>query len=277
MPWIGLSGADLHVEVHPARSADAPALLLLHGLGSSAADWAPQLAGFAGRFRLIAPDLPGHGRSARGRGRLGIAPVAEDVCQALEALGERAVHVVGLSLGGCVGLELALRDPARVRSLTLVNAFAKLGPSGPRAVVRMIRRVGLVCLAPMPTVAAHVARGLFPKPEQRDLYRAAVSRLGASSRRTYLVSMRALATFDARTRLPSVRCPTLVVVGERDATVPRAAGELLARAIPAARLLVIPDSGHATPYDQPGPFNSAVADFIGATGRADLAPARLRV
>jgi pimeloyl-ACP methyl ester carboxylesterase len=262
MPRIALSGASIHVRVEHAHAVDAPTVVLLHGLGSSAADWAPQLAAFSRRFRVLAIDLPGHGRSTRGRGRLRVPRLAREVAQALDALGERAVHLVGLSLGGCVGLELALRDPARVSSLTLVNAFAKLTPSGPRGVARMLHRLALVCAAPMPVLAAHVARGLFPRPDQRELFAAAVASLGSGSRRTYLASIRALATFDARTKLSSIRCPTLVLVGERDATVPRAAGERLAHAIPGARLVVIPDSGHATPYDQPDRFNAVVMEFI---------------
>ncbi|MBI2218075.1 MAG: alpha/beta fold hydrolase [Candidatus Rokubacteria bacterium] len=266
MPCIGLSGVRIHVRVQSARAVDAPTVVLLHGLGSSSADWTPQLAAFSRRFKVLAVDLPGHGRSTRGRGPFRVPRLARDVSQALDTLGAPAVHVVGLSLGGCVGLELALREPARVRSLTLVNAFAKLTPSGARGVARMLHRLALACVAPMPVLAGHVARGLFPRPEQRELYRAAVASLGAGSRRTYLASLRALATFDARTRLSSIRCPTLVVVGEGDATVPRAAGERLAHAIPGARLVVIPASGHATPHDQPDRFNTVVMEFLSRLG-----------
>jgi pimeloyl-ACP methyl ester carboxylesterase len=261
MAWVSVDGSDLHVRVDGPWGADVSTVLFLHGLGSCADDWAAQVPVFSGRFRVIAPDLRGHGQSSRGRGRLDIARFAADVSRVLTTLGERRAHVVGLSLGGCVGLELALSEPERVRSLTLTNAFAKLAPSGPRGALRMAQRLALLCVAPMPVVAAHVARGLFPKPEQAALYRAAVARLGANPRRTYLASIAALAAFDVRARLGAVRCPTLVVVGDRDRTVPRAASGVLG-GIPGARVLVVPDSGHATPHDQPDRFNRAVLDFL---------------
>lgn len=264
MPSIALKGVDLWVE-RDGR-ADGAAVLFLHGLGSSAADWEFQRPVFGERHRVLTVDLRGHGRSQPARGRATVERLARDVEEALAALGERAVHVVGLSLGGCVGLALAAERPARVRSLTLVNAFAKLRPNGPSGFVRMVRRVATTCVAPMPVVAAQVAGMLFPRPEQADMYRAAVARLGQNSRRTYLASMAALARFDARPRLGSVRCPTLVVVGERDRTVPRAAAEALCRGIPGAEFLIVPDSGHATPYDQPGIFNRAVLAFIARAG-----------
>jgi 3-oxoadipate enol-lactonase len=260
MPSIRLRDVDLWVETH--GHGDGAAIVLLHGLGSSSTDWTLQLPAFAAEHRVLTIDLRGHGRSRPARGRLTIERLARDVDDALTVLGERDVHVVGLSLGGCVALALAVREPARVRSLTLVNAFAKLRPAGARGIARMLRRLGLVCTAPMTTVAAHVARTLFPKPEQREAYLAAVRSLSATPRRTYLGAMLGLAGFDARGALSAIRCPTLVVIGDRDRTVPRAAASALHHGIAHARLLVVPDSGHATPYDQPDIFNRAILEFI---------------
>lgn len=265
MASIALTGVNLHVEVH-GPAGDVPVVVLLHGLGSSSSDWALQIPVFAERCRVLAVDLRGHGRSRPASGRLSVAAFAADVSRALGALGERSVHVVGLSLGGCVALALALGDPSVVRSLTLVNAFARLRPAGLRGGLRMIERLALLCVAPMPVVAAHVARGLFPKPEQREAYLAAVASLGENPRRTYFASIRALGAFDVTRKLGAIRCPALIVAGDRDRTVPRSSAHLLHRAIPGARLLVVPDSGHATPYDQPDLFNRAVLDFIAVAG-----------
>lgn len=242
--------------------ADGPPIVLLHGLGSSSADWTHQLEPLAARHRVVVPDLRAHGRSSRPRGRLTIGVMAHDVAALLAALEAPPAHVVGLSLGGCVALVLALDHGARVRSLTLVNTFARLPPPGPRRVLRLLTRLGLLACAPMRVVAAHVARGLFPRPDQRELYLAAVASLGSNRRGAYFASMRAVARFDVRSRLGQVRCPTLVVAGDRDATVPLAAKTLLSRTIPAAELLVVPDSGHATPADQAERFNSTLLAFV---------------
>lgn len=188
--------------------------------------------------------------------------MAERVETLLAELGEPRVHVVGLSLGACVGLALALRAPERVRSLTLVNAFARLDPPDAAGALRLALRLVLLATAPMTTVAALVARGLFPRPEQADLYRAAVASLSRTSRRVYLESIAALAAFDVRGQLAQIAHPTLVVAGERDRTIARAATEALARGIPGARFGIVSDSGHASHYDQPDAFNRLALEFL---------------
>ncbi len=250
----------LHHEI--SGRADGTPIVLLHGLGSSSADWTYQRPALAGRYRVIVPDLRAHGRSPRGSGRLTVEAMAADVAALLSTLEAPPVHVVGLSLGGCVALTLALEHGARVRSLTLVNTFARLTPAGPRGAVRMVTRLGLLACAPMRVVAAHVARGLFPRPEQRELYLAAVASLAGNSRRTYLASIRGLTSFDVRRRLGEVRCPTLVVAGDRDTTVPLASKRLLQQSIPGAELRVVSDSGHVTPYDQAQRFNALLLGFV---------------
>ena len=177
-------------------------------------------------------------------------------------LAEPPAHVVGLSLGGCVALALALQHPARVRTLTLVNTFARLRPAGLRGARRMAARLGLLLAAPMPSVAAYVARGLFPRPEQRPLYEEAAARLARNPRGAYLAAIHAIARFNVLPRLGALHCPTLILAGNCDQTVPLAAAHALQAAIPGARLRLIADSGHATPYDQPQAFNAAVLAFL---------------
>lgn len=237
-------------------------IVFLHGLGSAGSDWGLQLPAFTARHRVVTLDLPGHGRSALPSGRVTIETMADDVAALLSTLGLGPAHIVGLSLGGCVALALAVRHPSHTRTLTLVNAFAKLRPAGLRGLRRMVTRVLLVTLAPMRMGAANVARHLFPDPQQEPLYRAAVESLARTSRRTYIGSMRALARVDLRDHLGAIRCPTLVVAGAGDRTVPLAAKELLAARIPGARLVVIPDSRHATNIDRPDAFNRAVLEFL---------------
>jgi 3-oxoadipate enol-lactonase len=190
--------------------------------------------------------------------------MADAVSTLLARLDEPPAHVVGLSLGGCVGLALALRAPERVRSLTLVNTFARLRPAGPAAVLRLAVRLALLATAPMSAVGALVARGLFPRPEQAALYAAAARSLGRSSRRAYFAGFRAVLGFDVRSALVGVRCPTLVVAGTDDATVALDLKETLARTIPGSRWVIVPCSGHATNADQPEAFNATLRDFLAA-------------
>ena len=247
---------------HTVRGHAGPPIVLLHGLGSSSADWPEQHAVLESRYRVVAVDLPGHGGSPLPPGPLTIERMAADVAALLARLDAGKAHVLGLSLGACVAMRLALAAPGRVRSLTLVNAFARVQPTGPADVARLTLRLVLLATAPMDTVAAHVARRLFPWPEQRALYESAVRSLAATPRRAYFAAMGALARFDARGQVAAIRQPTLIIAGDRDTSVPLAAKLALKAAIPRARLVVVPASGHATPHDQPEVFNRALLEFL---------------
>lgn len=261
MTFLSINGFQLRYE---SAGAGSP-VVLLHGLGSSADDWQLQVPAFAARHRVLTLDLRGHGQS-HFVGPLAIEAMADDVARLLAQLSLHSTHLVGLSMGGCVALALAARRPEQARSLTLVNAFARYRPAGFAGLVRGLQRAWLLRTRPVSDVAAFVARGLFPKPEQRPLYDAAVASLSRNSKAVYWAAMRAILTFDGRAGLDAIRCPTLVVMGDRDRTVPRAAGEELARRIPGARALVLADSGHASPMDQAEAFNAAVLKFLADVG-----------
>jgi pimeloyl-ACP methyl ester carboxylesterase len=213
-------------------------------------------------YRVILVDLPGHGRSALPAGRLSVDRMAGEVDALLAHLGEGPVHVVGLSLGACVGLALALRAPARVRSLTLVNGFARLRPGDGRGALRLALRALLLATAPMSAVAELVARTLFPRPEQSALRQAAVVSLARTSRRAYAAAAAAIAGFDARASLADIRCPTMVIAGIEDRTVGIDTKDALAHAIAGARLVLVPGSGHVTNADQPLAFNAVLKEFL---------------
>ncbi len=258
MPFADVNHIRLHYEVY---GGPGPTVVFLHGLGSSADDWPLQIPVFAERFRVIALDLRAHGQSTSD-GRFSIEMMAEDVAELLAQLGEPPAHVVGLSLGGCVALALGLRRPERVRSLTLVNTFARYHSNGRASLGRGLKRIWLLWFRPKEAMAAFVAEGLFPKPEQRPLYEAAVASLSKNSRYRYFLSIRAIGRFDVEAQLSAIHCPTLIVAGDRDTTVPLEWKERLHRSIPGSQLLIIPDSGHATPHDQYEVFNREVMGFI---------------
>lgn len=263
MPYVSVNSIRLFYQIYGnRRNPRDPAIVLLHGLGSTGDDWPLQVAAFAPQYRVIALDARGHGRSDKPRGQYSLARMADDVAELLAQLGEPSAHIVGLSLGGCMALQLALSHPARVCSLVLVNTFARLQPAGWRGALRFARRWWLLAFAPMTATAAHISQRLFPKPEQRLFYEAAVARIAANPKREYFKAIRALTAFDATARLREIACPTLVVAGDRDTTIPLSAKERLARGIPGARLVVVPDSGHATPYDQAEMFNRIVLEFV---------------
>lgn len=262
MPFAVVNEIQLRYEINGSGTP----VIFLHGLGSSADDWALQVPVFAERHRVITLDLRAHGQSGV-RQPLTVDAMASDVAGLLAQLNTGPAHVIALSLGGCVALALGIHHPECVRSLTLVNTFAKFPITSWRGLQRAVQRFWLLQFRPIQELAQFVAAGLFPHPDQRWLYEAAVMSLSKNSRQAYWAALHAIRRFDARARLKDIRCPTLVMIGERDTTVPRVAGEYLAQAIPGARRFLMPNSGHASPMDQPEMFNAEVLEFLEAVER----------
>jgi len=273
MPTLEREGHRLHYTLSNPGRKSGPPIVLLHGLGSCGDDWPLQLPALTPRHPVITLDLPGHGRSDLPRGRLTAARLALPVVELLDALGEARAHVVGLSLGGMVALQLALDWPDRLRSLVLVNSFARLRVPPGRLGNRLVR-IALLLAAPMSWTGRWVASGLFPHPDQQPLREAAAQRIASNSRAAYLHTVAEILRFDVRDRLPEIRAPTLVVAGADDQTAPLRAKAEMARAIAGARLEVIEGSGHATPLDAPEAFNSMLLRFTSEVenGGGEAAP-----
>ena len=260
MPFVDIRGTRLHYQTHGRETP--PSVLFIHGLGSCCEDWPFQLPVLGEKYRVITGDLRGHGKSDKPKCKYSLEMFAADFAHLLRELDEPPVHVVGLSLGGCTALQLALDHPERVRSLTLVNTFARLQPAGWRGVLRFAVRMSVLTFASMDLMAGMVSRSMFPNPEQKPLYEAAAARIAGNDKTPYRRAIRAILRFDARKRCAAIRAPSLVVAGDRDATVPLSPKLFLRDNIPGAEFVMIPNSGHATPIDQPQKFNDVLMDFV---------------
>ncbi|MBS0376638.1 MAG: alpha/beta fold hydrolase [Proteobacteria bacterium] len=250
--WTTPDGAQLAYELGGSGSP----VVLVHGFGLDAALWDPQWPDFTARHRVLRYDLRGHGASSPPAGRYAHGA---DLAALAAALGATPAHVVGLSLGGAVALELALAEPARVRSLTLVDAVLGGQPMSAewgerwRAVVAAGRAGDLeqakrLWLAhPLFAVAA---------PATRAALAAMVARYSGWHwrERDPLLAP----AVPAAERLAEVRAPTLVVVGEGDLADFRAIAARLAAGIPGATLAVLGGAGHAPNLDVPAEFNALV-------------------
>ncbi len=251
----------LHLEDIPAPGSRRPPVVFLHGLGSRGQDWSLQLEALRGRCRLLAPDLSGHGNSIGFSDWPDVRRYSRRVAQALDAADVTHSHLVGLSLGGAVGLCLALESPERVVSLTLVNSFSRLVPT-PRGALRGMIRLGLVLAGRIDLAAGWVASELFPSADQARLRRIAVERLAPNRRADYLRAIVAALRFDLRPRLSEIRCPTLIVRGQADRSLAFRTQIELRDGIAGARLVVLPGSTHATPINSAGEFNRLLVGFL---------------
>jgi len=263
MPSFDSSKSGLHYSLHAPPGRGTSDVVLLHGLGSCGEDWSLQIPELSRNYRVITPDLPGHGRSGVGSVSATVLDMSRAVSELLNELGGGAAHVVGLSLGGAVALQLAIDRPSQVRSLTAVNTFARLRLSR-RGLGKMVGRLILLMTGQMDWLGDWVAGGLFPGEGQTALRQAAAARIAGNPWRAYLRAALAVSRFDCRRRLGDIRAPTLVVAGEKDTTVPLKAKLELASRIPGARLEIIPGSGHVTPVDAAGRFNAVLLRFFEA-------------
>jgi len=250
------------VELHCEIAGEGEPLLFIHGLGSCGDDWRPQLDYFRDRYRTIACDLRGHGRSSKPHAPYSIEGFARDVASLLRELEAGPAHIVGISLGGMVAFQLAIDAPERVRSLTIVNS----GPAVPAATFKqrlpLNIRLGYARLLGLHGMAKMIAKRLFPKPEQIDLRHAFVARLAANDKSCYLASLRAIfAGWSVAERLGEIRCPVLVLASELDYT-PVALKQAYAMRLPNARVAVVTDARHALPMEKPREFNEALAAFL---------------
>ena len=266
MAYLTVRGLRMHYHVQGA----GPLVVLLHALGSCADDWALQFpaltgAGLSRSYTVLAPDLRGHGRTGKPAGPYTIPQMADDVAALMARLETGRACVVGLSLGGLVAQALAIGHPGRVRSLVLVNTFGRLRLRWLLGSPYLLRRGLALLTGGLAAQAEIVAREVFPRPEQEPLRRMALERLRANDPAAYRATLRAVLRF-RRPALAQIRVPTLVVAGARDTTVDLATKEELAAGIPAARLVVVPGSGHATPVDQAEPFNELLLEFLQEAG-----------
>ena len=249
------------MQLHYLDCGEGEAVLLLHGLGSCAADWGPQIDALALRYRVIAVDLRGHGASPAPDGVWRIGDLADDVLRLLMQLGLRRVHLVGFSLGGMVGLELANRVPERVASLCLINSQPFPGRK-PRPLVfsYYLRRVVIACLG-MGTMAAIIGKKLFPQEQQRGVLERFIAQMGAMSKRAYLAALDAIFHWDISPRFDLLAMPVLIMAADQDYT-PVDAKRAFAAQFQQCWFEVIADSRHASPLDQAELVNKLLLSFL---------------
>ena len=259
MAYFEHEGCTLHYEEY---GHGAP-VLLVHGLGSSTLDWEMQVPALAAHYRVIVMDMRGHGRSDKPRQRYSIAGFSADLQALIEHLNLDRVHLVGLSMGGMIGFQLAVDQPQVFKSLCVVNSAPEVKVRKPGDYLQWARRWSLTRLLGPKRIGKALSVMLFPKPEQEELRRKMTERWATNDKRAYLASFDAIVGWGVQERLARITCPTLIVSADHDYT-PVAMKESYVKLISDARLVVIADSRHATPLDQPQVFNQTLLEFLNA-------------
>jgi bile acid-coenzyme A ligase len=256
---VTLPGVKLHLEDH---GGSGPPLLLLHGLGSSGEDWALMVDELSRSYRVLVPDVRGHGRSEKPAGTYTVPLFAGDIAALCGALGLTRVHVAGISMGGMIGFQLAVDRPDLVQSLTVINSGPELVPHTWQQKLALGLRVAIIRTLGPKAMAKKIAGALFPNPGQETLRSEIEQRIGANERDVYLRATRALIGWSVEARIHTLPCPVLVVASEHDYT-PVAFKRAYTAKLKNARLEVLPGSRHAATGDAPGPITAAMQRFLG--------------
>lgn len=259
MPRALLGDLNVYYEVH----GEGEPLILLHGLGSSTRDWQFQLDDFAAHYRVITLDLRGYGQTDHPPGPYSIRMMSQDVIALMDHLGISSFHLLGYSLGGAVALQIAVDHPHRVDNLLVVNSQPSFIATRWRQKVEYYMRKMVVSTMGVRRLAPVIAKRLFPYHDQQDLRDLVIDRYGQNDAHAYLATLDALVTWSVVPQLSKLHMPTLFIAAEHDYTSVDDKKSYVEQ-IPNARMVVVQNSRHGTPLDQPEVLNDHVLDFLGA-------------
>jgi 3-oxoadipate enol-lactonase len=260
---------DGRTELYWESTGSGPPVLLIMGLGLSGGAWWRTVPVLARRLRVITFDHRGVGRSRAFSPVYTTEAMADDAVAVLDAAAIDRAHVYGISLGGMVAQQLALRHPRRVRSLVL-GATSAGGPRSVRPDAEVLdfvrRRLRMpseeAARASVPFNYGPRCRSAHPERIDEDIAQRLASPF---SERAYREQLFAAGLHNTYGRLGRIGAPTLVVHGRHDRMVPVGNGERLAERIPGARLRILEESGHLYPTEEPA-VDEEIAAFLAAQG-----------
>ncbi len=242
---------------------EGPPLVLLHGYVGDRRGWGAQMEALSDDFTVVAWDAPGYGGSTDPPEDFPLSDVADCLAAFIGALGFERAHVLGVSFGGGLALELYRRHPELAETLVLASAYAGWAGSLPPELVeeRLTQALRLADLAPDELVAE-----LIPTMLSESAPAELVEEFAASMREFHPAGLRAyaraFAAADLRDVLPRVAVPTLLLYGDRDLRAPRNVAEDIHAGIAGSKLVMIPGAGHACNIDAPERFNAEVRAFL---------------
>jgi pimeloyl-ACP methyl ester carboxylesterase len=266
------------VEVYYEEHGSGDPLLLIMGLAADSTAWMFQVPDFALHYRTIVFDNRGVGRTSKPPGPYTIHLMADDAAGLLDVLDVRRAHVVGVSMGGMIAQELALRHPERVRSLVLACTYPEPDAEIERNRRFTVERLGgtvtsegqmqvdFKAINPMDFLQHLLPTVFNPDFIARELPKLIQVFSGALqygfSMEAILGQVAAVMGHKATDRLHEIAVPTLVITGDADRLIPPANSDILAKHIPGATLMRVPGGSHGFNFETPEVFNRAVLDFL---------------
>ncbi len=239
-------------------SGSGEPLVLIHGLGANASSWRQQLEELSQVYRIVAMDLRGHGQSGhRPDEPATIRVFASDIIALVKGLGLKQAHFCGNSLGGMIAMEIWVRAPALMKSLTLVDTTAFFPP--PHILEEFLH---LFDNMEMAAWGRFMAPRLLQHGAPANLVEEVVEEIAATNRAAYRQGLKAAFLADYRWALPAMEIPTLILVGEEDQSTPMGYARYLQSQIKDAKLLVVANAAHLPHRENPQTFNQQLKEHL---------------
>ncbi|HEX2443430.1 MAG TPA: alpha/beta fold hydrolase [Vicinamibacterales bacterium] len=249
-------------SLHYVVSGAGPPVVFSHALGLDLHMWGQITTSIEERWTVVRYDTRNHGRSDLIQSPFTLDDLVDDAERLIDELKHERVSWVGLSLGGMIGLGLAIRHPGRIARLVVANTASTYPDDLRRG---WIERGTTARTDGMPALVDFILRRSF-SPAFLASGDDALSRTRqtvlAADARGYAACCDAIASLDYQQRLKQIRCPTLVICGDADEAVPVSWAQALTDAIPGAALAVIPGSGHLSATEYPRPFADLLERFL---------------
>ena len=258
-------------RIHYVEEGRGPCVVFAHGFVMDHTMFAPQFEELPDKYRCIAWDMRGHGRSDCPDGPWSMQDLVVDLITFIESRNAAPCHLAGMSIGGMVALRAAIQREDLVRSLVLIDTAADAEDAETLARYREFQ-AAMEEADGIPEQLARDTIGLFYAPafieQQTDVIELHLDREEKMPGTAAIEGMRCLIDRDSvADRLGEIRVPTLVIHGELDAAIDVARAEQLAEGIPGADLVRVPDAGHTTPLEAPDVVNQALAGFFARVKR----------
>jgi 3-oxoadipate enol-lactonase len=274
MPTVKVNGVELFYK---ETGTGPETIVFSHGLLMDHSMFEAQRAAFSGRYRVISYDHRGQGQSEDTGTGQDMETLTTDAASLILALNASPCHFAGLSMGGFIGLRLAARRPALVRTLTLMNTGADREPWPARmrygVLAQLVRVVGP---GPFTGVAVKALFGKTTrqKPERRAMLEEWTAKLRKRPRSVAEALQGVMERNEVTNEeMRAIQCPTLIIAGEDDTARPPKDSERLAAFIPGAKLVRIPGSGHSSALEAPDAVVAAMRGILEEADRSSEAAA----
>lgn len=252
------------------RGAGA-AVLLIHGLGETGDSWRCQQEYFEKKFRVIAPDLRGHGESGDGQEGITIRRLADDCLALLDFLGIGQAHFVGHSMGGLISQEVAAHQPERMLSMTLsASAGFYPPPMGTEGLEERLRNIDQMTMAEF---AGKIVTGACHPATGNEIRNELTAMFAANRKESYRQATISAIRSDFRRFHGNMQLPVLILVGDSDRTTPPEYARYLHGAITGARLRILSRSAHMCKLENPAEYNQALEVFLEDVARQTVSNA----